>query len=58
MDHSSDRLGVDGESFCSFWPPSYTGCYDITWLVEAGEITGLRFIDRLKRDQFAGRYQR
>ena len=49
---------VDGRSFCSFWPPSYTGCYDITWLVEAGEIRGLRFIDQRNRDRFVGRYER
>jgi MOSC domain-containing protein YiiM len=49
---------VDGQSFCSFWPPSYTGCYDITWLVEGGEISGLRFIDQRSRKQFIGRYQR
>jgi MOSC domain-containing protein YiiM len=49
---------VEGQSFCSFWPPSYTGCYDLSWLVEAGEITGLRFIDQRDRKQFVGRYQR
>jgi MOSC domain-containing protein YiiM len=49
---------VDGQSFCSFWPPSYTGCYDLTWLVEAGEATGVRFIDRQNGQRFVGRYQR
>lgn len=49
---------VDGQSFCSFWPPSYTGCYDITWVVEAGAITGLRFTDLRSHQQSVGRYQR
>ncbi len=48
---------VEGQSFCSFWPPSYTGCYHITWLVEAGHIAGLRFDDLTNPTQFIGRYQ-
>jgi hypothetical protein len=48
---------VEGQSFCSFWPPNYTGCYHLTWLVEAGHITGLRFDDLTNSSQFIGRYQ-
>ena len=47
---------VEGQLFCSFWPPSYTGCYQVTWLVEAGRITGLHFVDQGGTDQFVGRY--
>jgi hypothetical protein len=48
---------VEGQAFCSFWPPSYTGCYRLTWLVEGGSITGLRFDDLKNPSQFVGRYQ-
>lgn len=45
---------LDGR-FCSFWPPSYRACYDLRWIVENGEVTGLRFDDRGNR--FDGRYE-
>lgn len=47
---------VTGGRFCSFWPPSYRACYDLRWIVENGEVTGLRFDDRGNR--FDGRYER
>ena len=47
---------VQGPLFCSFWPPSYTGCYQVSWLVEAGRIIGLRFADEGSPSHFVGRY--
>ncbi len=47
---------VQGQLFCSFWPPSYTGCYRVSWLVEAGHISGLRFADQNSPSEFVGRY--
>ena len=47
---------VEGQLFCSFWPPSYTGCYQVSWLVEAGRVAGLRFADQSSSDRFVGRY--
>ena len=47
---------VEGQLLCSFWPPSYTGCYQVTWLVEAGRVTGLHFVDQGGTDHFVGRY--
>ncbi len=49
---------IEGTSFCSHWPPSYTGCYQVTWLVHLGRITGLRFTELGRSSsQFVGRYQ-
>lgn len=54
---SDGKWYVEGTSFCSFWPPSYTGCYDLTWLVEDGEIVGLNFVEQNRRaSSFVGRY--
>jgi hypothetical protein len=47
-------LGTDGR-FCSYWPPSYRACYELRWVVENGQVTGLRFTDGAS--VFAGRYQ-
>lgn len=47
-------LGADGR-FCSYWPPSYRACYDLRWVVENGQVTGLRFMDGAS--VFVGRYQ-
>ena len=47
---------VEEQQFCSFWPPSYTGCYEVSWIVEAGRIAGLRFADRASPSRFVGRY--
>ena len=45
---------ADGR-FCSFWPPSYRACYELSWVVENDKITGLRFMDGASL--FVGRYQ-
>ena len=46
----------DSGSFCSSWPPSYTGCYDLRWLVERGEVAGVRFVELRTGREFVGRY--
>ena len=43
--------------YCSFWPPSFRACYDLSWIVEGGEIVGLRFIDLNRGSHSDGRYQ-
>jgi hypothetical protein len=49
---------VDGDGrFCSFWPPAYRACYELHWLVENGEIVGLRFSELAGGSVFAGRYR-
>ena len=49
---------VDDEGhFCSFWPPSYRACYTLRWIVEGGNIVGLRFIDLQGGSRFDGRYR-
>jgi len=42
--------------FCSFWPPAYTGCYNLKWLVEHGETAGVRFVEVDTGREFNGRY--
>ena len=49
-------VGAD-HRYCSFWPPSYRACYDLSWIVERGEIVGLRFIELPGATHFDGRYQ-
>jgi hypothetical protein len=49
-------LDEDGR-FCSFWPPSYRACYDLVWIVEGGEIVGLRFGAPGGGTRFDGRYR-
>jgi hypothetical protein len=44
--------------FCSFWPPSYRACYDLNWVVEAGEFVGVEFRDIHGGAVFVGRYAR
>ncbi|MEU2110898.1 hypothetical protein ACIOWI_32620 [Streptomyces sp. NPDC087659] len=49
---------VDGNGdFCSFWPPSYRASYRLQWVVEEGEVVGLRFSDLKTGARFDGRYQ-
>jgi hypothetical protein len=50
------RVVRDGQ-FESFWPPSYTATYDLTWVVKDGAVTGLTFVDRRRGDRFEGRYR-
>jgi hypothetical protein len=47
-------VDADGR-FCSYWPPSYRACYDLRWVVEEGQITGLRFTNNASVS--VGRYQ-
>jgi len=46
----------DGGRFCSFWPPTYRACYDLSWIVEGDEIVGLRFAEPARGTRFDGRY--
>lgn len=52
------RWHVDGKGrFCSFWPPSYQACYDLRWIVERGNIVGLRFTELQRGTRLDGRYR-
>ncbi|WP_127508285.1 hypothetical protein [Actinoplanes solisilvae] len=48
---------LDDGHFCSFWPPAYRACYDLTWLVEDGHPAGLTFTSVVDRSTFTGRYR-
>jgi len=49
---------VDGEGrFCSFWPPSYRACYDLSWVAEDERPVGLRFAEQGRGSTFTGRYR-
>jgi hypothetical protein len=54
--HGEWYLGDDG-SFCSFWPPSFRACYDLSWIVEGGRIAGVRFTQAGPGTSFDGRYR-
>ncbi|MGP4086643.1 hypothetical protein [Streptomyces sp. KR55] len=55
---SEGTWSVDEDGhFCSFWPPSYRASYDLRWVVEGGEVVGLRFSDLRSGSRFDGRYQ-
>ena len=43
--------------FGSFWPPGYRARYDLRWMVEDGEIVGLRFTEVGRGSRFDGRYR-
>jgi hypothetical protein len=47
----------DKGRFCSFWPPSYRACYDLRWIVEGGNIIGLRFTELQGGSRLDGRYR-
>lgn len=47
----------DGGHFGSFWPPSYRASYDVRWIVEDGDIVGLRFTELGRGSRFDGRYR-
>lgn len=47
----------DTGRFCSFWPPDYRACYNVTWIVEQQRIVGLRFIELKNGTSFNGYYQ-
>ena len=61
VEHGRETRGqwsIDGEDrYCSFWPPSYRACYDLRWIVEGGEIVGLRFIELERGSSSDGRYR-
>ena len=61
VDHGRETRGrwhVDEQGhFCSFWPPSYEACYDLRWIVEGGNIVGLRFTEFQGGTRFDGRYR-
>jgi hypothetical protein len=48
---------VDEGHFGSFWPPNYRASYELRWIVENGEIVGLRFTDVGRGSRFDGRYR-
>ena len=54
---SAGEWYVDDQGrFCSFWPPSYRACYALRWMVEDGQIVGLRFTGLRDGVTFEGRY--
>lgn len=61
VEHGSEARGrwqVDDKGrFCSFWPPSYQACYDLRWIVEGGNIIGLRFTEIQGGERLDGRYR-
>jgi hypothetical protein len=61
VDHGGETRGRwnvdDNGRFCSFWPPSYRACYDLRWIVEGGNIVGLRFAELKGGARFDGRYR-
>jgi hypothetical protein len=61
VEHGRPTAGewyVDDEGrFCSFWPPSYRACYDLRWIVEAGEFVGITFRDIDHGSESVGRYR-
>ena len=61
VEHGRETRGrwkVDDKGrFCSFWPPSYQACYDLRWIVEGGNIAGLRFIELQAGTRLDGRYR-
>ena len=61
IEHARETRGEwsldDDGRYCSFWPPSYRACYDLSWIVEGGEIVGLRFVALQGGSHFDGRYR-
>jgi hypothetical protein len=61
VEHGRDTHGrwyVDDKGrFCSFWPPSYQACYSLRWIVEGGNIVGVRFTDLERGSRLDGRYR-
>lgn len=59
VEHGRPTTGdwsVEGDRFCSFWPPSYRACYDLRWIVESGHVTGLAFRSARDGSVFRGHY--
>jgi hypothetical protein len=61
VEHGRETRGqwyVDDEGrFCSSWPPSYQACYSLRWIVEDGNIVGLRFTELRSGSRLDGRYR-
>ncbi len=56
---TAGEWGVDERGrFWSFWPPSYRAEYDVFWVVDDGEIVGVRFVERARGAVSEGRYTR
>jgi hypothetical protein len=49
------HVDADGH-FNSFWPPTERTRYDLTWLVEDGRVSGVRFTGIGNNLTFVGRY--
>ena len=47
---------VDDGRFGSSWPPGYRATYALTWIVEAGQVVGLTFVEDRNGTRFDGRY--
>lgn len=55
---SEGQWSVDTQGrFTSFWPPSYRATYDLFWLVRAGRVAGLRFVDVKTGGRFDGSFR-
>ena len=49
--------GVKGDGqFWSFWPPTYRAEYDVSWITDADDVVGVKFIELSRRTEFDGRY--
>jgi hypothetical protein len=61
VEHGHETRGrwhIDDQGrFCSFWPPSYRACYELRWIVERGNIVGLRFTELEGGTRLDGRYR-
>jgi hypothetical protein len=49
-------IDEDGH-FMSFWPPAERNSYELTWLVEEGRLSGIRFKGINNEFAFVGRYR-
>ena len=47
----------DDGHFWSFWPPSERTRYELSWLVEEGRVSGVRFSGVNSELTFVGRYR-
>ena len=53
------KWSIDGDGrFCSFWPPDFRACYDLSWIVDDGEVIGIRFVGDGGGRGFVGRYRK
>jgi hypothetical protein len=54
--HGEWYVGDNGH-FCSFWPPTYRACYELSWVIEDNRAVGLRFTGVEDQSTFVGRYR-